>query len=218
MTRLNNSGQNLSADAAVVLPLKITYGKHGKNIMRTWVFIACLGCLGILASCTHRGEVSKAEPSGKRPRLGVYDSRAIAIAFIGSEVYKATDGEALATLIEEYDKAKADGDKKRMEELEALGKARQVLLHKQSFGTAPVDGMLAHINDHIPGIAKVAGVEAILSKWDKYALAKHKNAEFSDVTMALVDAFQPNERQRKRAIDIQAHPPISLEKAGKIAD
>lgn len=37
-----------------------------------------------------------------------------------------------------------------------------------------------------------------------------------DVTLKLVDAFLPNERQRKSAIEIQKHKPISLEQAEKI--
>ena len=183
-------------------------------MMRTTILISCLACLSVLTSCTQPAT----EPSGTRPRVGVYDSRAIAIAFVGSEVYNATDGKALADLKAEYDKAKAEGDEDRMAELEAKGKAQQALLHKQGFSTAPVDGMLAHIKDQMPGIAKDAGVEAIVSKWDKGALAKHEGAELADVTIPLVDAFKPNDRQRNSAIEIQKHPPISLKEAEKIDD
>ncbi|NQT94653.1 MAG: hypothetical protein HQ559_17995 [Lentisphaerae bacterium] len=186
--------------------------------MKTSVLIGCLGCLCVLASCTQRPMAPQTEHADARPRVGVYDSRAIAIAFVGSEVYKATDGKALADLKAEYDKAKAEGDQDRMAELEAKGKAQQALLHKQGFSTAPVDGMLAHIKNQMAGIAEDAGVEAIVSKWDKEALAKHQGAELVDVTMPLVDAFKPNDRQRKSAIGIQEHPPISLKEAEKIDD
>ena len=187
-------------------------------MMRASILMVCLGCLSALASCTQQRVVSQTEPRGTRPRVGVYDSRAIAIAFVRSEVYKATDGKALSELRAEYAKAKAEGDKNRMAELEVKGKAQQALLHKQGFSTAPVDGMLAHIEDQIPGIAKDAGVEAIVSKWDRDALAKYRNAELVDVTMALVDAFKPDDRQRKSATEIQKHPPISLKEAEKIDD
>ncbi len=58
----------------------------------------------------------------------------------------------------------------------------------------------------------------LVSKWDKETLAKHPSAELIDVTMHLVDAFNPNERQRKSAVEIQKHQPISLEEADKIDD
>ena len=166
---------------------------------------------------TPEGEPA-AKPAGAETRIGVYDSRAIAVAFVGSAAYRASSGKQLADMKAEYDKAKAEGNQKRVAELEKQGKAQQVLLHKQGFSTAPVDDILKHIKDKMPEIAKAAGVGPIVSKWDKDALAKYKSAELVDVTMALVNAFRPNERQRKSAIDIQKHPPISLEEAEKIDD
>ncbi len=75
-----------------------------------------------------------------------------------------------------------------------------------------------HIKDQMPEIAKAADVGLIVSKWDKDTLARYKSAELVDVTMALVDAFQPNDRQRQSAIEIQKHEPIPLDKAGKLDD
>jgi len=153
-----------------------------------------------------------------KPRIGVYDSRAIAVAFLNSPAYKASDGKKLAEVMAELGKAKAAGDRKQVAELEAWGKAQQALLHQQGFSTAPVDGMLEHIKGQMPGIAKAAGVEAIVSKWDKRALAERKSAELVDVTMALVDAFHPTERQRRFAVEVQTRDPISLEQAGSLDD
>lgn len=59
---------------------------------------------------------------------------------------------------------------------------------------------------------------ALVSKWDKDGLARYRDAELVDVTMALVDALNPNDRQRKSAIEIQKHEPIPLEKAEGIKD
>lgn len=174
----------------------------------------------VLGLCV--GAVPAEEPAALQPeaklRVGVYDSRAIVVAFVGSPAYKAADGKKLTEMMAEHERAKADGNQNRVAELEAQGKAQQVLLHKQGFSTAPVDEILKHIKDQIPEIAKAAGVGPIVSKWDKEALAKYKSAELVDVTMALVDAFKPNDRQRKSAIEIQKHDPIPLEKAGKIDD
>ncbi len=40
-------------------------------------------------------------------RIGTYDSRAVAVAFVGSEVYRTTAGKKLADKMAEHDKAKA---------------------------------------------------------------------------------------------------------------
>ena len=149
-----------------------------------------------------------------KERIGVYDSRAVAVAFAGSPAHE----KQLRALIEEHRKAKETGDLKKASRLEAEGKALQVKAHKQAFSTAPVDDILAHITNALPGIQRAAGVTALISKWDKAELKKHAGAERVDVTMQLVDAFQPKERQRKSAIEIQKRRPISLKQAERIKD
>ena len=52
----------------------------------------------------------------------------------------------------------------------------------------------------------------LISKWNKQALAKHKLAEQVDITMLLVEAFKPNQKQKKSAIEIQKQKPVPLEK------
>jgi hypothetical protein len=58
----------------------------------------------------------------------------------------------------------------------------------------------------------------LVSKWDEETLAQYPSAELVDVTMRLVDAFQPTERQRQHAIGIQTQEPIPLDEAEKIQD
>jgi hypothetical protein len=145
-------------------------------------------------------------------RVGTYDSRAIAVAFVGSEAFNKW----ITNLKMESDKAKAEGNQKGVADLEAQAVKQQALLHKQAFSTAPVDNILEHIKDKIPKIAKAAGVGPIVSKWNNDALAKYKSAELVDVTMALVEALHPNDRQLKIAKEIQKNPPIPIEEAEKI--
>lgn len=167
---------------------------------------------GLLATTAMAGETTAPQAEVKL-RVGVYDSRAIAIAFIGSPAYKASAGRKMDEMMAERVKAKAEGNQKRVAEIDAWGRAQQVALHKQGFSTAPVDEMLVHIKDQIPEIARTAGVGPIVSKWDKETLAKYKSAERVDVTMALVDAFKPSDQQRETALAIQQHAPVSLEQA-----
>ncbi|MGD1979109.1 MAG: hypothetical protein PVJ98_06945 [Akkermansiaceae bacterium] len=170
------------------------------------LFIAQVGCVG------PRSE--KRDTGTSVARIGIYDSRAIAVAFVGSKVYQATAGKKLAEMMADYKTAGAAGDQKRMEELKATGAAQQALLHRQGFSTAPVDNILAHIKGQLPAIRKKANVSTLVSKWDKKVLAKHQSAERIDVTMDLIEAFKPNEKQKKRAIEIQKRDPVPLEKLG----
>ena len=145
-------------------------------------------------------------------RIGVYDSRSIAVAFAGSAAHE----KQLQQLIAEHKKAKEAGELDKVAKLEAEGNALQEKLHKQGFSTAPVGDLLCCISNALPEIQKSAGVTTIISKWDEAELKKHAGAATVDVTLKLVDAFLPNERQRKSAIEIQKHKPISLEQAEKI--
>jgi len=181
-----------------------------KHITRIVVASMALGVIGGFAtSLKAQGNDTKT-----KERVGIYDSRAIAVAFAGSPAHE----EELRPLIEEHKKARETGDLATVAKLEAEGKARQEKLHKQGFSTAPVDDILAHITNSLPEIQKSTGVTAIVSKWDEAELKKHAGAETVDITMRLVDAFQPNARVRKWAIEIQKSKPISIEQAEQIKD
>ncbi len=192
--------------------------------MKTMMIAALVTCLVSVLAGGARAEETGEEPTpatsapqkpaAVRARIGTYDSRAVAVAFVGSEAFR----KRMDDLKAEYDKAKAAGDRSRVAQLEAQGRAGQRLRHKQGFSTAPIHDILHHIEDKLPEIEKKAGVVALVSKWDKEELAKHKDAELVDVTMALVDVFEPNDRQRRSAIGIQKSDPISLEQAENIED
>lgn len=147
-------------------------------------------------------------------KIGIYDSRAVAVAYAGSEAHK----KQMAPIQADYAKAKQTGDDKRMKEIGEQMKATQKRFHMQGFSTAPVDDILRQIEGELPRIKKEAGVDLLVSKWDEGTLAKHASAEKIDVTMRLVDAFHPNDRQRKTAEEIQKHKPISLKEAENIND
>ena len=155
-----------------------------------------------------------AEETPAKARVGIYDSRAVAVAFAGSAAFNKW----LSELKAEHAKAKASGDQQRVAELQAEGAARQRLLHLQGFSTAPVTNILEQIKDKLPALEQKAGVSVLVSKWDQEGLARYKDGALVDVTMALVDALNPSERQRQSAIDIQKHKPISLKEAAQIRD
>jgi len=139
-------------------------------------------------------------------RIGVYDSRAVAVAYAGSTFQETR----MKDLTAQSKKAREAGDAKEVSRLEAEGQAWQAKLKKQGFGTAPVDDLLAHIAGELPKIQENAGVTRLISKWNKAELDKHPKVGQVDITLRLVDAFHPNETQRKRAIEIQKIRPAKL--------
>lgn len=141
---------------------------------------------------------------GTKERIGVYDSRAVAIAYAGS----ALQQEEMQTLMRQLEKARKAGDTNAVTRLKAQGQAWQNTLHQQGFGTAPVDNILEHISDQIPAIRQEAAVSSLISKWDQPGLDRHPGAQRIDVTMKLVDALHPTQAQRKRALEIQRKPPL----------
>jgi hypothetical protein len=102
------------------------------------------------------------------------------------------------------------GDTNKISQLETAGREWQSNLKRQGFGTDPVDDILAEIASNLPKIQQAAGVTSLVSKWNKAELDRHPKAARIDVTAELVDAFQPNDTQRKRAIEIQQIKPQKI--------
>jgi hypothetical protein len=167
----------------------------------------------IPVSIAASGCASKPPESAKSPteKIGVYDSRAVAIAWVGTEAFK----QSIESLRKESEKAKAAGDRERAAALEKEGAAMQERLHAQGFSTAPVDDILAHFQDQMAQIRVATGATALVSKWDEAALAKHAGAEQLDVTEKLVDALHPNDQQRKTALGIVKVKPVPLAEVRK---
>lgn len=160
-----------------------------------FLVLAAVGCV----SCDLKSDEPKV-------RVGVYDSRAVAIAFAHSD----WNEKRLELKMAEMEKAKAIGDTKKNKELEEWGKAQQARLHRQGFGAAAVDDILEHIKDNLPQIAKDANVIALVSKWDKKMLKGYKSAELIDVTDLIAAQFNPNEKVLKTIEQIKKKKPIPL--------
>lgn len=170
----------------------------------------------VIGSCVIYSMVQAENPESKttktRLRVGTFDSRAIAIAYVRTDDFN----QALKKMMEEHKKAKAEGDEKKVKELEAKGEAQQQLLHTQGFSTASVGEYLERVKDKIPAIAKEVSVDVIVSKWDM--VYQSPDADFVDVTDQLVKLFKPDEKTLKIGEELRKHPPISLEEARNIKD
>jgi hypothetical protein len=74
-------------------------------------------------------------------RIGVFDSRAIAIACANSPSFNKIP----AMLAQRMKAAKENGDKKEIAAIEREGMLHQVMMHEQGFGKGSVIGMIAMV-------------------------------------------------------------------------
>jgi hypothetical protein len=151
--------------------------------------------------------------TAKSLRVGVFDSRAVALAYY-RKFYRSPEFVArLKKLKEDRDRAKAAGDNEKAKKLEAEGRGMQEHSHSQVFGSAPIDEIVAKIKDRLPEIAKQAGVDLIVSKWS--LTYRSPDAEFVDVTEPMAKLFQPDETTWKMIRELPEHQPLSAEELQK---
>lgn len=161
------------------------------------------GLVGLLAAaCLIAGSN---RPAGKKAeiRVGTFDSRAVAVAYAHSELFHKLHQSKLA----ELEKAKAAGDAKKVEALEAWGKNQQAKLHQKGFGSASVKDLLEPIKDSLLGIARTAGVEMLVSKWD--VVYHSSEADLRDLTDEIIKPFKPSEKVLGMIKELPQHAPLS---------
>ena len=181
------------------------------NLLKTTLTLAALaGSLAIGGAALADGPAREAEKAVLR--VGTFDSRAVAVAFIGSGMFD----QELKQMMEEHKKAKAAGDEEKVKKLEAQGKAGQERAHRQGFGTAPVDDILQRIKDKLPGIAEKSSVDLIISKWAVTYSAP--SARFVDVTDLIIEPFEPDEKTKRVIRELCGKPPVPLEEIEKHHD
>ena len=166
------------------------------------------GLLALGWGLSAQGPATQAAPArqDEAPKvvLGTFDSRAVAVAYARSEAFT----ERLREMRKELVAANAAGDRKRAGEIEAMGPALQQQIHRQGFGTAPVDDIIAVIEGELPGIAAKAGVDVIVSKW--VVAYRAEGARTVDVTRLLVQEFDPDAATLEVVEQVLASEPIPL--------
>lgn len=136
--------------------------------------------------------------------LGVYDPRAIALAYYRSPAHAAR----VQTAVREHERAQAAGDAATAQRLEQEMEALQERAHAQTFGGAAAPEILAQIAAQLPEIAQRAGVDAIVALPDLAWL--RAGADYQDVSLALADAFHPDEATRGMLRDLLRQEPVPL--------
>lgn len=180
--------------------------------MRTTIAVLTLAVGLTLLRLAPLTAADNASGGAEKPkvRVGTFDSRAVAVAYAGSPGFDAK----LKQMREQYQKAKAAGNQDKVKQLEAEGRAGQDQLHQQGFSTASVDNILAQIRDKLPAIAKEAGVDVLVSKWD--LVYRDPAAQTVDVTELIIKPFEPKPRTLQTIKELMKQQPISLEQAKKL--
>lgn len=157
--------------------------------------IGCGVMIAALAAALVAGAwvMARADEDASPPaplRVGVFDSRAIAVAFASSDLHDAE----MQALRKRHEAAKAAGDEKTVAAIEEEAKAHQAAMHLQGFGRASVLDILAKIEAKLPDVAAEAGVDLLVSKWD--VAWQREDVDVVDVTWPLAEVFEPDERVR----------------------
>jgi hypothetical protein len=160
---------------------------------RSTVMLAVLAVLIAAFAATAEGGV----------RVGVYDSRGVAIAYGQCGEFRAKVDQMKA----EYAAAKAAGDTARANELGREGPWLQERMHMQGFGNLPVDDILEGRREMLAEVAKSAGVDLIISHVDWMG----EGVEIVDVTEPLMLAFGMSEADAKEMLgELARVEPITL--------
>jgi len=151
------------------------------------------------------GATALAQPKEKALRVGVYDSRAIAVAWGNSAEFR----KSIDSVTADYKKAKEAKDEKQVKEIEARMKLQQRRAHEQGFSTGSVAGIMAKVKDSLPAVAKKTGVDLIVSKWELNY--QSPDVKVVDVTDDLVALFHVSEKGLGWVKGIKSQPPMPIE-------
>ena len=164
--------------------------------MKPYIRTAGIACLAFAALSVHAG----AQESARKIRVGVYDNRAIAMAFFRSNHNPFVDRRA------EFQSAQEAGDSARIQELNAWVERFQRQLHFQGFCRAPVDDLLLYVKDKLPGVMGRHDLDLI--GWYPDLAGPH--VEVIDITSELAALFEPTPETLQRIEELKDIEPTAL--------
>ncbi len=145
------------------------------------------------------------QPAKPSVRIGVYDSRGVAIAYARSAEFRRS----MEKVRSDYEEAKSKKDERRMKELEKEASWMQVRLHQQGFSTAGVSSIMTKVADALAGVAREAGVVLIVSMWEMPY--KDASIEVVDLTLPIARLFKPDEQTLKIIGELKNQQPIPFD-------
>jgi len=137
-------------------------------------------------------------------QIGVFDSRAVAIAYYNSKF--SNTQQIFGTLGTRMKEAKEKDDTITIASIEREAMLRQAMMHQQGFGNGSVNNITETIKDKMAELAKTENLSAIVSKWEM--VFSGADIELVDVTVKVVDFFEPNEKMKETTKEVLQSEPI----------
>jgi len=94
----------------------------------------------------------------------------------------------------------------KMREINAEMVRRQQEFHLMAFGTDSVRSLLEPVADRIPGVAKEAGVDLIVSRWE--IAWRNPDLKVVDVTLPMVGLYNPSEKTLGIVAELASRAPV----------
>ncbi len=139
-----------------------------------------------------------------KQRIGVYDSRIIAIWY-----FQGGDGEFTKIMKEFMASMKKAQDNKDTIEVKKLSEKAQIsqrIAHDKGFGRGSVAEIVQNKQEEFRSLAKNENLIAIVSKWEvNYST---QDVELVDVTLKLLELFKANDNIKKMIDEMKSIEPI----------
>ncbi len=135
-------------------------------------------------------------------RIGIFDSRAIAVAYAHSEYNE----NVMQDLMKKKKKAEKKGDAERVAEIEKQGERLQDKMHRQTFGKSNVDDLLEPIMKRLDEVAKKANLDIIADD----TIFTGPGVETVDVTKEIVALFDPSPRTLNTVKELKKTKPLAM--------
>lgn len=169
-----------------------------RRAMIAFILAACV-IMTALSLGVHRAD----PPAPAKVRIGVYDNRAVAVAYFRSDAA----AETRKAMQKELEEARKNNNSKRVEQLEHAFDRMQWTAHRQGFGTASVDQAMASVKDKLPDVAKKASVCAVVCNPDYLATNEVERIDLTDQVVAL---FAPNDQTMKTIEQMKKVAPVDV--------
>jgi hypothetical protein len=162
------------------------------------ILLALLFALIILIDAQiQRGSSELNNTPCKRLKIGTYDSRAVTYAYFSSDQNTALRQQ----LKKERDEIMKTSDTTKWKETMCKVLTEDYLLHQRVFATGSAAFILEKVKKQIPAIAKTAGVDVLVSKWELTWC--DSSAIIVDLTDSVAQLFTPIDKLGKTYEEIK---------------
>ncbi|MBI5019967.1 MAG: hypothetical protein HZB59_00870 [Ignavibacteriales bacterium] len=137
-----------------------------------------------------------------KQRIGIFDSRSVAIVHANSKFFKNPYPE----IKKRMETAKEKNDTKEIAKIEYEAKLHQAILHDQGFGKGSVNTIIDLYKDKIAEIAKAENLSAVVSKWE--VVYSNPDIELVDITDKITAFFEPSDKMKETIKEVPQHEPV----------